>query len=52
MKNGIRQLKSIGLSDKDILDLNLVVSYFNFVNRITLGLDVEYFEEERKGYKY
>ena len=40
------------LTDEDILNINLVVSYFNFVNRIANGLGVEFSEEEVKGYKY
>ncbi|OLS24911.1 MAG: hypothetical protein HeimC3_17870 [Candidatus Heimdallarchaeota archaeon LC_3] len=48
----IMKLKNIGLSDEEILQINLVVSYFNFVNRIVLGLNVEFSEEEISGYKY
>lgn len=51
-KNFVDQIKSFGWSDEDILSANLVVSYFNFVNRIALGLGVEFSEEEVKGYKY
>lgn len=43
-------LKAQGLSDKDILDLTLVVGYFNFVNRIALGLGVSYSADELTGY--
>ncbi|MDZ7765783.1 MAG: peroxidase-related enzyme [Melioribacteraceae bacterium] len=48
----IDRIKSKGWSDEDILLTNLIVSYFNFVNRIALGLGVEFSEEEVKGYKY
>jgi len=48
----IDKLKSNGWSDEDILLTNLIASYFNFVNRIALGLGVEFSEEEVKGYKY
>lgn len=48
----VDQLKSIGWTDEDILLTNLIISYFNFVNRIALGLGVEFSEEEVKGYKY
>lgn len=48
----IQPLKDLGLSDRAILDATLVISYFNFVNRIVLGLGVETNEEEVKGYKY
>lgn len=45
------ELRAVGLSDNDILDLTLVVAYFNFVNRIALGLGVEYSDDEVSGYK-
>jgi uncharacterized protein YciW len=45
-------LRKQGLTDRDILRLNLIVSYFNFVNRIALGLGVEFTPEEITGYKY
>ena len=48
----VQNLRIHDLSDKDILNLNLVVSYFNFVNRIANGLGVEFTEEEIKGYNY
>lgn len=48
----IEKLRKTGFSDKEILDINLIASYFNFVNRIALGLGVEFSEEEAKGYKY
>lgn len=51
-KNDINILKTKGFSDRDILDINLIVSYFNFVNRIVLGLGVEFSDEEIKGYNY
>ena len=51
-KNDIDKLKVKGFSDRDILDINLIVSYFNFVNRIVLGLGVEFNDEEIKGYNY
>lgn len=48
----ISEIKSFGWNDEDILSVNLIISYFNFVNRIALGLGVEFSEEEIKGYKY
>lgn len=48
----INNLRNSGFSDKDILDINLITSYFNFVNRIALGLGVEFSDEEVKGYNY
>lgn len=37
----ITHLKDLKLSDRAILDATLVVSYFNFVNRMVLGLGVD-----------
>lgn len=51
-KSEIDELKKAGWTDEDILTINLIISYFNFVNRIALGLGVEFSEEEIKGYKY
>jgi uncharacterized peroxidase-related enzyme len=48
----IEELKSYGWTDEDILAINLIISYFNFVNRIANGLGVESTEDEVKGYKY
>jgi uncharacterized peroxidase-related enzyme len=48
----IEKLKKAGFNDQNILNINLIVSYFNFVNRIVMGLGVEYSEKEIKGYKY
>lgn len=45
-------LRGAGFSDADILNINLIASYFNFVNRVALGLGVEFTPEEAKGYKY
>ncbi len=47
----IEPLKKLGLSDREILDATLVIAYFNFVNRIVLGLGVE-LEENPGGYNY
>lgn len=44
-------LKKVGMGDRAILDATLVISYFNFVNRIVLSLGVE-LEENPGGYKY
>lgn len=48
----IRKLKSFGLDDRAILDANLVIAYFNFVNRIILGLGVHLEKDKGEGYKY
>ena len=52
IKEDLESLKEVGFKDKDILDINLITSYFNFVNRIALGLGVDFSEKEIKGYKY
>lgn len=44
-------LRNTGLSDRGILDATLVISYFNFVNRMVLGLGVV-LEENPGGYAY
>ncbi|ERJ10995.1 4-carboxymuconolactone decarboxylase protein [Haloplasma contractile SSD-17B] len=33
-------LRKVGFSDRDIFDVNQVVAYFNYVNRIADGLGV------------
>jgi len=48
----VQTLRDAGFSDRDVLDINLIVSYFNFVNRIAEGLGVEFSEEEATGYEY
>jgi len=40
------------LADEDILTVNLIASYFNFVNRIALGLGVAFATNEVEGYEY
>jgi uncharacterized peroxidase-related enzyme len=47
----VQSLRGVGLGDAEILLLNLVVAYFNFVNRIALGLGVAHSAEEIQGYK-
>lgn len=32
------ELRALGLSDLDVLDLNNMVSYYNYINRIVMGL--------------
>ncbi len=48
----VNKLKVDGWIDEDILLANLITAYFNFVNRIALGLGVEFTEYEASGYKY
>lgn len=48
----VSYLKEKGLDDRAILDATLVISYFNFVNRMVLGLGVELEKDNGAGYKY
>lgn len=48
----IEELKEQGFGDRAILDATLIISYFNFVNRVVMGLGVEAGVEEIEGYKY
>lgn len=50
-ESDLDELRAVGLAQKDILDLTLIVSYFNFVNRIALGLGVTFTDDELRGYK-
>lgn len=40
-REDVSTLRSAGFSDRDIVDANQVVSYFNYVNRVADGLGVE-----------
>lgn len=48
----IKKLKLSGVTDRAILDATMIIGYFNFVNRMILGLGVEFTTEEAAGYKY
>lgn len=50
--NLTENLRLSGLDDRAILDATLVVGYFNFVNRIVLGLGVEMEPQAGTGFKY
>lgn len=50
-ENHVEPLKAKGFGDREILDASLVVAYFNFVNRIVMGLGVD-LETNPGGYKY
>lgn len=39
-ENNIQKLKETGFSDGEILEINQVVSYFNYANRTVLGLGI------------
>ena len=45
------ELREAGFDDRAILDASLVVAYFNFVNRLVMGLGVE-LEKDPGGYRY
>jgi uncharacterized peroxidase-related enzyme len=44
-------MRSAGLEDDEVLDAALITAYFNFVNRLAVGLGVELSAEEMAGYK-
>ena len=48
----IKYLRDVGITDEEVLRANLIASYFNFSNRIALGLGVELEEGEARTYKY
>jgi uncharacterized peroxidase-related enzyme len=49
-ESDLGELRAVGLSDRDVLDITLITSYFNFVNRIAMGLGVAFSAEETSGY--
>jgi uncharacterized peroxidase-related enzyme len=48
----VERLREAGWTDRDVLDIALITSYFNFVNRLTNGLGVTASEDEASGYNY
>ncbi len=48
----IDKLRKLGLDDRAILDANMVISYFNFVNRMVIGLGLAVNQDEIAGYSY
>ena len=50
-ESDLGELRAVGLTDSDILDITLITAYFNFVNRIALGLGVDFSAEEMSGYR-
>ncbi len=50
-EDDVAALRARGLSDRDVLDADMITAYFNFVNRIAAGLGVESSPEEVAGYK-
>ena len=51
-EDDIKDMRDAGLTDQEILRANLVASYFNFSNRITLGLGVELEKGKTRTYRY
>lgn len=51
-QDDIKDLRDAGLTDAEILRANLIASYFNFSNRIALGLGVELEKGAARTYKY
>jgi uncharacterized peroxidase-related enzyme len=51
-QDDIKDLRDAGLTDAEILRANLIASYFNFSNRIALGLGVEIEKGAARTYKY
>ncbi len=51
-EDDILAMRNAGFSDEDILEINMIVSYFNFVNRIALGLGVKSNHDEARGHNY
>jgi uncharacterized peroxidase-related enzyme len=48
----VEAMRAEGITDEEILNVNMVAGYFNFVNRLTAGLGVEASAEEVGGYRY
>ena len=51
-KAHVEKLRTLGFDDRSIIDVALIVSYFNFANRMILGLGVGVDLEEVAGYNY
>lgn len=48
----VEALRKVGFDDEDILAAGAVASYFNFVNRLNLGLGAELEGEAEREYEY
>jgi len=48
----VEKLRAAGLNDTAIMDAALIIAYFNFANRMILGLGVGLTKEETEGYNY
>lgn len=45
-------LVQVGFNDRAVLDINLIIGYFNFVNRLVLGTGVELETKAERNYNY
>ncbi len=48
----IDNIRRAGWNDRAILDANMIISYFNFVNRMVLGLGANLESHQGKGFDY
>ncbi len=51
-KEDLDALRTAGFADEEILRINLIVSYFNFANRVVSGLGVPLEDREARSYRY
>lgn len=51
-ESDVQALRTAGLTDREILQANMITAYFNFVNRIAEGLGVDAPQDEVGGYRY
>jgi uncharacterized peroxidase-related enzyme len=49
-KSDIEKLRELGFNDKDILDIALIASHYNFENRLVMSIGVELEENFEKEY--
>jgi len=50
VKEDVEQLRRVGFSDADILDINQITGYYAFVNRLAdgLGVELEYYWDDQE----
>ncbi len=48
----LEALRNAGIDDSEFLDLVLLTTYMNYVDRVALGLGVEHDDQEAQGYNY
>lgn len=51
-QDDINDLREAGLTDEEILRANLIAAYFNFSNRVSLGLGVNLEKGKTRRYRY